>query len=322
MSDHPDHPDHLDLDLMLLGHVAKDQVVMVGQAPRQLVGGAVYFGAFAAQASGCSCQVVTKLHPDDSHLLEPLTQEGIRVHWRPCNSTTGIINTYRSEDQERRTCELLSASQPFTLEDLPQHQPRIIHVGPLLAGQVPEELIPTLAKRAPLGLDLQGFIRVSEGQRLVLKPWPDAEQVLRYVSFLKADAAEAEMITGIGEDDLERAARTLAALCSPRGSSRGEVVLTHSSRVVVAAATDGGLDLHSAPLTPSSLRGRTGRGDTCMAAYLAARVHGHDPDWATRYAAALTSLKLEREGPFRGTRQEVLARMDQGGQQIPREMPL
>lgn len=296
--------DQRDLDLMLLGHVAKDQVVMAGEAPRQMVGGAVYFGAFAARASGCSCQVVTKLHPDDAHLLEPLTQEGIRVDWRPCSSTTGIINTYNPEDQERRTCELLSASQPFTLEDLPRGLPKILHVGPLLAGQIPEELIPTLAERAPLGLDLQGFIRVSEGRRLTLKPWPGAERVLGHVSFLKADAAEAEVVTG--EVDLERAARALAALCSPQR----EVVLTHSSRVVVAASAEGGLDIHSAPLTPSSLRGRTGRGDTCMAAYLAARVQGHDPSWATRYAAALTSLKLEREGPFRGTRKEVLARME------------
>jgi sugar/nucleoside kinase (ribokinase family) len=297
------------LDLMLLGHVAKDRVVVVGQAPQELVGGAVYFGAFAARASGCSCQVVTKLHPDDLHLLEPLTHEGIQVHCRPCESTAGITNTYSQQDQERRTCELLSASQPFTLEDLPGHRTKILHVGALLAGQVPEALIPTLAQRAALGLglDLQGFVRVSEGQRLILRPWPDAERVLGHVSFLKADAAEAEVVTG--ELDLERAARALVSLGRQPAVLRREVVLTHSSMVVVAAETDGGLDIHSAPLKPKSLRGRTGRGDTCMAAYLAARVQGNDPGWATRYAAALTSLKLEREGPFRGTRQEVLERL-------------
>ena len=33
------------------------------------VGGAVYFGAFAALSSGCDCRVVTKLHPADRALL-------------------------------------------------------------------------------------------------------------------------------------------------------------------------------------------------------------------------------------------------------------
>ena len=45
------------------------------------------------------------------------------------------------------------------------------------------------------------------------------------------------------------------------------------------------------------MRGRTGRGDTCTSAYLGKRLTA-SPAEATIWAAALTSLKMEAEGPF------------------------
>ncbi len=44
--------------------------------------------------------------------------------------------------------------------------------------------------------------------------------------------------------------------------------------------------------------GRSGRGDTCLAAYTASRLTA-TPREATIWAAAVTSLKMEAEGPFR-----------------------
>ena len=45
-------------------------------------------------------------------------------------------------------------------------------------------------------------------------------------------------------------------------------------------------------------RGRSGRGDTCIGSYLARRLD-HSAREATLWAAAVTSLKLEAEGPVR-----------------------
>ena len=56
------------------------------------------------------------------------------------------------------------------------------------------------------------------------------------------------------------------------------------------------------------LSGRTGRGDTCMASYLARRLR-EGPEESLRFAAALTSMKLEQAGPFSGTEQDVQERM-------------
>jgi sugar/nucleoside kinase (ribokinase family) len=292
------------LDLLLLGHLAKDEVV-IGGVTTNRVGGAILFGAHAAAASGLRCGVVTKLAAVDEDQLAPLVDRGVTVHWRSSRHTCGIRNIYTTEDQDRRRCVLIHAGDPFDDRDLPAAiSARVIHVGPLLADQVPPALLEHLAGHAALGVDLQGFLRVRcAGDELELRPWLDAAASLRCVTYLKADAAEAEVATG--QSDLSRAAEALARLIRPDG----EVVLTHASRVTVLV----GGDLFEAPLDPVALRGRTGRGDTCMAAYLAARLQGQEPAWAARYAAALTSIKLERDGPFDGTREQVLARMNLSG---------
>jgi sugar/nucleoside kinase (ribokinase family) len=58
---------------------------------------------------------------------------------------------------------------------------------------------------------------------------------------------------------------------------------------------------HEARFTPREVRGRTGRGDTTFATYIATRLEA-DPEYACRFAAAVVSLKIERPGPYRGSR--------------------
>ena len=114
------------------------------------------------------------------------------------------------------------------------------------------------------------------------------------MTVLKTDAVEAEGLTG--ESDRHAAARSLATL-GPR-----EILLTHGGGVLVFA--DG--VFHEAPFVPQEVRGRSGRGDTCTSAYLSRRLTA-SPAEAVRWAAAVTSLKLETEGPFRRELAEVEA---------------
>jgi sugar/nucleoside kinase (ribokinase family) len=59
------------------------------------------------------------------------------------------------------------------------------------------------------------------------------------------------------------------------------------------------------------MRGRTGRGDTCLATYLGTRLSA-SPEEATRLAAAITTLKMEQPGPWRGTLADAEALLADG----------
>ena len=52
-----------------------------------------------------------------------------------------------------------------------------------------------------------------------------------------------------------------------------------------------------------------GRGDTFFGAYLARRLD-HSVEDSLRFAAALTSIKMESTGPFSGSLEDVIERMD------------
>ena len=282
---------HYDTDIMMIGHFAKDRLVVDGQA-ELASGGAVYYGSIVLRRLGVSVAVVTRLHPDDFPLLAELEDQGVQVFAIPAPATSGIENIYDSADMERRICKLMGFAGPFRPEDIPPLSARIYVVASIIAGEVDLPLLKSLAQRGPVAIDIQGFVRVRVDGDLVFRPWADLEEGLAHVTYLKVDRAEAEMLTG--QTDLQAAARQLADY-GPR-----EVVVTQSSGVTVFAEGR----IYQAPFTPRSLAGRTGRGDTCFAAYLGQRLTA-SPEEATRIAAAITTLKQEKPGPWQGSRRDA-----------------
>ena len=281
------------IDIMMIGHFAKDKLVVDGHGEMAL-GGAVYYGSIALRHLGVGVAVVTRLHPDDFSLLNELQQEEVQVFAIPALETSGIENIYNSADMERRICKSIGFAGPFRIEDIPNLSARIYIAASIIAGEIDLALLTSLAIQGPVALDIQGFVRVRNNGELVFRQWPDIAEGLSHVTYLKVDRAEAELLTG--QTDLQVAARQLAEY-GPR-----EVIVTQSSGVIVFA--EGGI--YQAPFTPRSLDGRTGRGDTCFATYLGKRL-SVSPQEACRYAAAVTTLKQEQPGPWKGSLSDVEA---------------
>ena len=166
-------------------------------------------------------------------------------------------------------------------------------IGASVRGEVGFEVIGELRKKeALISADVQGFIRIARGGKLVFEDWTEKEKVLSKVDVLKTDAVEAELLTA--QVDIRAAAKMLADL-GPK-----EVVLTHRNGLLVYD----GSHFYEANFYPEKLVGRSGRGDTCIASYVARRLNA-PPSEATIWAAAVTSLKMEAEGPFRRDIHEV-----------------
>ncbi len=277
----------LQYDLLMFGHMAKDRNVVDGVGKTE-PGGGVYFGSIAARHLGLKVAIVTRLARQDDYLLDDLKREGVDIFASPAPETSGIENTYRSADMERRICKPLGFAGPIKASDIPAATARLYAITPIIAGEVGMDVLAELARRGPVALDVQGFVRVREGDALVFRPWERMAEGLKHVTYLKVDRAEAEHLTG--ESDLGKAAKRLHAY-GPR-----EIILTESSGVTVSAEGQ----LYSAPFTPRALAGRTGRGDTCFASYLGRRLSASAAE-ACELAAAVTTLKQEQPGPWRGT---------------------
>jgi sugar/nucleoside kinase (ribokinase family) len=279
-------------DIAFVGHYTKDTIVYP-EVSRVVDGGAFNYGAHVAVRMGLRTAVVTRLARDDRRVVEELERLGVTAVIVEAPASTHLRLAYPTANLDERTIEITSSAGPFTIADVGDLRAKAIAVGASVRGEVPEEVVSALAARCDLlALDVQGFMRIVVNGRLAFDDWPGKEAILPKVSVLKTDAVEAERLTG--QQDREEAARRLAKL-GPR-----EVLLTWNGGVLVHH--DGRIS--QAPFVPEAVRGRSGRGDTCTSAYLSRRLAA-SPDDAVAWAAAVTSLKLEAEGPFRRERSDV-----------------
>ncbi len=284
-------------DILMLGHISQDVLIDHQNVRQDIVGGAVVYSSFAAGSAGKRVKVITKLADNDLHILKNLQHPLVDWDVLPSKQSTSIKNTYFTADKERREVILLSQADPFVLEEV-QAEASIYHLAGLFGGEIPDSLVLPLAKRGKVALDAQGVLRcLDEQKNLVFRDWRRKQELLPYITYFKTDAAEAKILTGL--DDREKAARLLYSWGAQ------EVMLTHNTEVMVCHQGN----IHTAPFTNSNNSGRTGRGDTAFAAYLAWR-QDHDAAESTRFAAALCSLKMEKPGVFRGTLDEVHKRME------------
>jgi sugar/nucleoside kinase (ribokinase family) len=273
-------------EIAFLGNYTKDTIVSAA-GTRMVDGGAFNYGAHVAASMGLRTAAITRLAREDWRVVEALEALGVEVHAEPTPSSTCLRLEYPSANPDERIIYVTSSAGSFTPAQVAGVGARAFVLGPSFRGEVGLDLVQALASRgATLAADVQGWVRVVRDGKLAFEDWPEAPLFLSQVGILKADAVEAARLTG--ETELHKAAQRLA------GMGPEEIVLTHRDGLLVLA----GGQFHEAGFFPSELVGRSGRGDTCLAAYTARRL-SDSPAGATIWAAAVTSLKMEAEGPFR-----------------------
>lgn len=273
-------------DITFLGHYTKDTIVSAS-GTRIVDGGAVFYGANVASRMGLRTAVVTRLSREDFRVVEQLEKLGVRVFAKTTPKSTCLRLEYPSSNVDERIIRVTSKAGPFAPEEVKHIETRALVIGGSMRDEISLRVMKKLAhKTDSIAVDAQSFVRIDREGTLVSAEWPEKQAVFAIVQVLKADAVEAELLTGSA--DIRVAAKILYEL-GPR-----EIVLTHRDGVMVYD----GDQFHEAGFFPKKLVGRSGRGDTCIASYVASRLNA-SPEEATIWAAAVTSLKMEAEGPFR-----------------------
>jgi sugar/nucleoside kinase (ribokinase family) len=279
-------------DIAFVGNYTKDTIVSAA-GTRLVDGGAFNYGAQAAARMGLNVAAITRLAREDRRVVEELARLGVEVLVETTPHSTSLRLEYPSSNPDERVIYVASFAGSFAPAQVSEVQAEVFVLGPSFRGEVGLDVIQALvAKGVRIAADVQGWVRVVRDGTLAYEDWPEASLFLAAVDILKADSVEAARLTG--EMDMREAARFLAGL------GPDEIVITHREGLLVYASGQ----FHEAGFFPRSLVGRSGRGDTCLAAYVAKRL-SVSPDQATTWAAALTSLKMEAEGPFRKDVREV-----------------
>ncbi|MBN2358774.1 MAG: carbohydrate kinase [Deltaproteobacteria bacterium] len=284
------------MQICFAGHLSIDVNVVKGVA-HTTCGGGVFYGAIAAHRLGARTTVYTKCAAADQSKFAELAAAGVPVTFLPSATSTSIRNDYPTDNPDDRTSHLISRGAPFSAADLEAIQADVLHVNPLWRGEFPPDLLPLARQRTEfLAADAQGFLRraaddpgkspTGDDKTMVYRDWDDKRRYLPLLDLFKVDAKEARILTG--SDDPRAAARQLRAL------GARTVLLTHQAGVLV----HDGREFFEAPFAAYAIEGRTGRGDTCTAAFLVARAT-MPLAAATAFAARVTSEKMQYRGPYR-----------------------
>jgi sugar/nucleoside kinase (ribokinase family) len=276
-----------------------DEIVQPGGQRTVTPGSAVLCGALAAARVGKKVAVITRMSPNDEHMLSPMKDAGIATHIIPTADTTYMRVVYPGTDVDRREITQLHSAGLFAPADLPKLQTAFLHLAAITDQEFTADFVRDLSGGSfELSLDVQSFLRRVDPATggITLSTVPELKSVFRYCTRLKLDIVEARLLTLA--ENIWDAARMLADWGCP------ELVITEARGVLAQA---GGCQYYE-NFTNQNSSGRTGRGDTTFAGYLAWRQEHGIPE-ALRFAAALASIKMETPGPFAGNIQDVFTRM-------------
>lgn len=239
-------------------------------------------------------KLITALAPSEYKAVEDLRAKGIQVEVLPSRKTVYFENIY-GENQDDRKQRVLAKADPFTVEELKDEEAKFFHLGSLLSDDFSLDVVKLLSGKGKLAVDAQGYLREVRGEQVYPTDWKDKREALKYIEILKVNEHEAEVLTGF--KDFKQAALQLAEW------GVKEVLLTLGSlgSIIYAEGT-----FYKIPAYPAkNVVDATGCGDTYSMGYLYMRNKGASYEEAGCFAAALSTIKLEKSGPFSGTEEQV-----------------
>lgn len=282
-------------DICCIGHITLDKIITPKQTIYMPGGTSYYFSHGISHLNDWkNYKLVTSLAPSEYSSVDELTGKGLNVEIIPSKKTVYFENSY-GINQNNRTQRVLAKADPFTVEKIQHIEAKIFHLGSLLSDDFSLDVIKYLSKKGILSVDAQGYLREVRGENVYPIDWCEKKEALKYVHILKVNEHEAKVLTGL--DDYQAAARQLAEW------GVKEVLLTLGSEGSIIYAENSFYYIPAYP--PKEVVDATGCGDTYMLGYLYMRNKWVSYEEAGCFAAALSTVKLEKSGPFSGTEEDA-----------------
>ncbi len=293
-------------DLCCVGHITLDKVVTPKNTVHMPGGTSFYFSHAIRNLKDINYTLVTAIAESEMAVANDLQSKGIDVKVMPSKHSVYFENIY-GENQDNRTQRVLAKADPFTVDYLEDIDARIYHLGSLLADDFSLDVIRFLSQKGLVSVDSQGYLREVREQNVYAVDWTEKKEALQYIHFLKANEHEMEVLTGY--DDVAMAAKQLYDW------GVKEVLITLGS---MGSVIYDGTTFHKIPAyKPKEVVDATGCGDTYMTGYLYKRAKGAGIEESGRFAAAMSTLKIECLGPFKGTKEDIEHCLETAEQRMP-----
>lgn len=282
-------------DICCIGHITKDKIVTPNRTVYMAGGTSFYFSyAINQLPKDVTFSLVTAMDPTEKEPVEKMLKAGIDVSMNASRNTVFFENIY-GENQNERKQRVLAKADPFSIQQLEHVDAKVFHLGSLLADDFPTEVVEYLSSKGRVSIDVQGYLREVRDEKVYPIDWKEKLKVLKHTYYLKVNETEMETITGL--KDAHEAAKLIHAW------GVTEVIITLGSEGSLVYVDDKFYEIPAYP--PHEVVDATGCGDTYSAGYLYKRLQGATPTEAGKFAAAMCTIKLEHNGPFNRSIEDV-----------------
>lgn len=282
-------------DICCIGHITKDKIVTPNRTVYMAGGTSFYFSyAINQLPKDVTFSLVTAMDPTEKEPVEKMLKAGIDVSMNASRNTVFFENIY-GENQNERKQRVLAKADPFTIQQLEHVDAKVFHLGSLLADDFPTEVVEYLSHKGRVSIDVQGYLREVRDEKVYPIDWKEKLKVLKHTYYLKVNETEMETITGLKNP------HEAAKLIHAWGVT--EVIITLGSEGSLVYVDDKFYEIPAYP--PHEVVDATGCGDTYSAGYLYKRLQGATPTEAGKFAAAMCTIKLEHNGPFNRSIEDV-----------------
>lgn len=289
------------VDICSIGHITRDKIVTPDNTV-YMAGGTSFYMTYGIShlPRKVGYQLVTKVGEGQKPEVEKIEAMGIDTICYPSRHTVYFENRY-GIDSDNRTQRVLAKADPFTIDEVRPLEAKVFHLGTLLADDFAPEVVEYLSTKGIVSIDVQGYMREVVGEDVRAVDWKDKERILACTGILKLNEHEMEVIAG------SKNPRTVAIKLAEHGVK--EVIITLGSYGSLIYA-DG--KFYEIPAyKPTRVVDATGCGDTYSTGYLYCRALGAGYEDAGKFAAAMCTLKLEHNGPFDKTIEDIKRVVDE-----------
>ena len=278
-----------------IGHITRDRII-TPQQTIDMAGGTSFYMAHGMHhlSQDFPFQLVTKIGQESQEEVDHLRQMNIDVLSYSSPHSVFFENHY-GLNSNQRTQRVLAKAAPFTIEEMEPLAAEVFHLGSLLADDFLPEIVKFLAQKGCISIDVQGYLREVRGEKVYAVDWKDMDAVLPYVDIVKLN--EHEMYAIMHTNDPKIVAEKLASY------GVREVIITLGSYGSLIYADKTCYEIPA--YTPRKIVDATGCGDTYSTGYLYMRSQGATFQEAGRFASAMCTLKLEHNGPFEGSLNDI-----------------
>ena len=278
-----------------IGHITQDRII-TPQQTIDMAGGTSFYMAHGMYhlSPDFPFQLVTKIGQESQEEVDRLRQMNINVLSYSSRHSVFFENHY-GLDSDQRTQRVLVKADPFTIEEMKPLQAEVFHLGSLLADDFSPEIVKYLSQKGRISIDVQGYLREVRGEKVYAVDWKDMDTVLPYVDIVKLNEHEMRAIMQLNNP------KTVAEKLASYGIR--EVIITLGSYGSLIYADKTYYEIPAYP--PKKIVDATGCGDTYSTGYLYMRSQGATFQEAGRFASAMCTLKLEHNGPFEGSLNDI-----------------